>query len=132
MLTNASQAVLHNWVREFGRWAPSSLRVVLYDGTPDERRALQRDVLDRSTFNVVVTNYELIMRDKAALRKVGRTNNDKEMIIMMMVGWWMYVNMCVAICTTTRRKQRLVDQFDHIVVDQFDHIVVDRVCCGDH
>ena len=63
--------MLHNWVREFARWVPSSLRVVLYDGNPDERRALQREVLDRRAFNVVVTNYELIMRDKAALRKVG-------------------------------------------------------------
>ncbi len=66
----APKAVLHNWVREFAQWTPDTFRVVLYDGSPDERRALQKTYLDRNNFHVLVTNYELVMRDKAALRKV--------------------------------------------------------------
>ena len=54
---------------EFQRWLPGA-RVVLYDGTPEERRVLQRDVEARD-FMVLLTHYDLAMRDRAALRKVG-------------------------------------------------------------
>ena len=42
----------------------------MYDGSPDERKQLQRDRVEKGTFNVLVTHYDLVMRDKAALRKV--------------------------------------------------------------
>lgn len=48
------------------------MAVVMYDGTPDERKQLQRDRLEKGTFNVLVTHYDLVMRDKSALRKVCR------------------------------------------------------------
>jgi hypothetical protein len=54
---------------EFGRWLPEC-RVVLYDGLPEERRALQREFLEPGDFNVCLTHYDLAMRDRAALRKV--------------------------------------------------------------
>ena len=47
------------------------MAVVMYDGSPDERKPLQRDRGEKGTFNVLVTHYDLVMRDKAALRKVG-------------------------------------------------------------
>lgn len=46
------------------------MRSCCYDGTPDERRHFQRTVLDMGTFNVLLTHYDLVMRDKAVLRKV--------------------------------------------------------------
>lgn len=46
------------------------MAVVMYDGSPDERKQLQRDRVEKGTFNVLVTHYDLVMRDKAALRKV--------------------------------------------------------------
>ncbi len=49
------------------------MAVVMYDGTPDERKQLQRDRLEKGTFNVLVTHYDLVMRDKSALRKVRKT-----------------------------------------------------------
>lgn len=63
------QAVLSNWGQEFIKWAPA-MSVVMYDGSPDERKQLQRDRVDKGTFNVLVTHYDMVMRDKAALRKV--------------------------------------------------------------
>ena len=63
------QAVLSNWGLEFVKWAPA-MGVVMYDGTPEERKQLQRDRLEKGTFNVLITHYDLVMRDKAALRKV--------------------------------------------------------------
>ncbi|DBA90498.1 hypothetical protein WJX77_002407 [Trebouxia sp. C0004] len=65
----APKAVLSNWGQEFVKWAPD-MAVVMYDGSPDERKQLQRDRLEKGTFNVLVTHYDLVMRDKAALRKV--------------------------------------------------------------
>lgn len=43
---------------------------MLYDGLPEERRALQREVLEQGAFSVCLTHYDLAMRDRAALRKV--------------------------------------------------------------
>lgn len=63
------QAVLSNWGQEFVKWAPD-MAVVMYDGSPDERKQLQRDRVEKGTFNVLVTHYDMVMRDKAALRKV--------------------------------------------------------------
>lgn len=70
-----AQATLSNWANEFAKWAPP-LRVVPYDGGPEERRALRAEHLDgvagggNAAFNVLVTHYDLVIRDKAFLRKV--------------------------------------------------------------
>ncbi len=58
-----------NQASEFGRWLPGP-RVVLYDGLPEERKTLQREVLEPGAFEVLLTHYDLAMRDRAALRKV--------------------------------------------------------------
>ena len=63
------QAVLSNWGNEFAKWAPD-IAAVMYDGSPEERKQLQRDFVEKGTFNVLITHYDLIMRDKSALRKV--------------------------------------------------------------
>lgn len=64
------QAVLHNWVREFEKWVPN-MKVIMYDGTADERKLLRQEVLDRGSYNVVVTHYDLVIRDKSLFKKVG-------------------------------------------------------------
>ena len=75
LLRVRAQATLSNWANEFAKWAPP-LRVVPYDGSPDERRALRAEHLDGAgggnapAFNVLVTHYDLVIRDKAFLRKV--------------------------------------------------------------
>lgn len=64
------QAVLSNWSNEFIKWAPEIV-VINYDGSPDERKQLQRDYVEKGTFNILITHYDLIMRDKSALKKVA-------------------------------------------------------------
>lgn len=66
----APKAVLPNWINEFSTWAPS-IAAVVYDGRPDERKAMREEFFsDRGRFNVLITHYDLIMRDRQYLKKV--------------------------------------------------------------
>ncbi|KAF5276830.1 hypothetical protein FQA39_LY06382 [Lamprigera yunnana] len=61
-------STLSNWVLEFEKWAPSVI-VVSYKGSPAGRRAIQSQM--RSTkFNVLLTTYEYIIKDKGVLAKL--------------------------------------------------------------
>ncbi|CAM8998397.1 unnamed protein product [Rhodiola kirilowii] len=66
----APKAVLPNWVNEFAAWAPS-IMAVLYDGRLDERKVLRDELSGEGKFNVLITHYDLIMRDKAFLKKIN-------------------------------------------------------------
>eukprot|EP00898_Chlorokybus_atmophyticus_P006098 jgi/Chlat1/648/Chrsp103S00966 len=67
----APKAVLSNWMLEFNNWVPDSMVAVLYDGPIADRRVIREQIArDGSNFNVVVTHYDLIMRDKAFLSKI--------------------------------------------------------------
>ncbi|KAJ7270788.1 hypothetical protein O6H91_Y396400 [Diphasiastrum complanatum] len=65
----APKAVLPNWAHEFATWAPSMITVV-YDGRAEERKVLREEYAREGRFNVLVTHYDLIMRDRAFLKKV--------------------------------------------------------------
>ncbi|XP_031121330.1 probable ATP-dependent DNA helicase CHR12 [Ipomoea triloba] len=65
----APKAVLPNWINEFQTWLPSAV-TVLYDGRLDERKALREEYSGEGKFNVIITHYDLIMRDKAFLKKI--------------------------------------------------------------
>ncbi|KAK4487693.1 hypothetical protein RD792_005645, partial [Penstemon davidsonii] len=65
----APKAVLPNWLQEFSVWAPS-ISAVLYDGRLDERKAMREEYSGEGKFNVLITHYDLIIRDKAFLRKI--------------------------------------------------------------
>ncbi|XP_022721807.1 probable ATP-dependent DNA helicase CHR12 isoform X2 [Durio zibethinus] len=65
----APKAVLPNWINEFSTWAPS-IYAVLYDGRLDERKAMREEISRDGKFNVLITHYDLIMRDKAFLKKI--------------------------------------------------------------
>lgn len=65
----APKAVLPNWAHELALWAPS-IGTVLYDGRAEERRLLREEYGGEGKFNVLVTHYDLIMRDKAFLKKI--------------------------------------------------------------
>ncbi|XP_050537344.1 ATP-dependent helicase brm [Daktulosphaira vitifoliae] len=61
-------STLSNWVLEFEKWSPS-VCVVAYKGSPIMRRTLQAQM--RSTkFNVLLTTYEYVIKDKAVLAKL--------------------------------------------------------------
>nr|XP_018898267.1 PREDICTED: ATP-dependent helicase brm-like [Bemisia tabaci] len=61
-------STLSNWVLEFEKWAPS-VNVVAYKGSPAVRRALQAQMRS-SKFNVLLTTYEYVIKDKAVLAKL--------------------------------------------------------------
>eukprot|EP00252_Welwitschia_mirabilis_P025329 TRINITY_DN7867_c0_g1_i1.p1 TRINITY_DN7867_c0_g1~~TRINITY_DN7867_c0_g1_i1.p1 ORF type:complete len:1150 (+),score=277.75 TRINITY_DN7867_c0_g1_i1:156-3605(+) len=64
----APKAVLPNWDHEFRSWAPS-LKTLLYDGNLETRKGLS-DQVQEATYNVLLTHYDYIIRDKSVLRKV--------------------------------------------------------------
>lgn len=53
---------------EFDKWAPSVIKIA-YKGSPAVRRALTPQ-LKTARFNVLLTTYEYIIKDKAILSKV--------------------------------------------------------------
>eukprot|EP00897_Mesotaenium_endlicherianum_P001443 jgi/Mesen1/1326/ME000013S00815 len=68
-LVLAPKAVLPNWAHEFATWLPT-MKVVVYDGKADDRRAIREEYGGEGKFNVMITHYDLIMRDKAFLKKI--------------------------------------------------------------
>ncbi|XP_061990466.1 probable ATP-dependent DNA helicase CHR12 isoform X1 [Rosa rugosa] len=66
----APKAVLPNWVTEFATWAPS-IKAILYDGRQEERKAMKEELSGEGKFNVLITHYDLIMRDKQFLKKIS-------------------------------------------------------------
>ena len=64
------QAVVPNWAAEFGKWAPH-MPVLQYDGDAEARKALRVQYLATGSFQVMVTHYDLIVRDRTFLKKVA-------------------------------------------------------------
>uniref|UniRef100_A0A336MSI2 CSON006075 protein n=1 Tax=Culicoides sonorensis TaxID=179676 RepID=A0A336MSI2_CULSO len=62
-------STLSNWVLEFEKWAPSVV-VVAYKGSPQNRRTVQNQ-MKATKFNVLLTTYEYIIKDKAVLAKIS-------------------------------------------------------------
>ena len=61
-------STMTNWVNEFKRWAPV-LNVIAYKGTPNERKNMQKR-LKNLEFDVCLTTFEYIIREKAVLSKI--------------------------------------------------------------
>ncbi|KAF3846852.1 hypothetical protein F7725_003930 [Dissostichus mawsoni] len=61
-------STLSNWVYEFDKWAPSVVKVS-YKGSPVARRAFL-PILRSGKFNVLLTTYEYIIKDKQVLAKL--------------------------------------------------------------
>ncbi|XP_048234763.1 probable ATP-dependent DNA helicase CHR12 isoform X2 [Ricinus communis] len=67
----APKAVLPNWINEFSTWIPEDeIKAVLYDGRLEERKALRDQLTRYGNLDVLITHYDLIMRDKAFLKKI--------------------------------------------------------------
>jgi SNF2 family DNA or RNA helicase len=63
-------STISNWVLEFNKWAPE-VKVVVYKGAPNYRKSLAYQLKnDKNKFNVVLTTYEYIMKDKFYLNKI--------------------------------------------------------------
>lgn len=62
-------AVMVNWKEEFIQWLPN-LRVVYYVGHKEERSKKYQQEVQGLQFNVLVTTYEFVMRDRAKLCRI--------------------------------------------------------------
>ena len=70
-----------NWSGEFAKWAPS-VKMISYKGNPAQRKVLQTD-LRTGNFQVVLTTYEYIIKDRIHLSRMK----------------WIY--MIIGTCTTS-------------------------------
>lgn len=61
-------STLTNWNIEFDKWCPA-LKKISFKGTPAERRSMHQDIR-LGNFNVVLTTFEYIIRDKALLSRI--------------------------------------------------------------
>ncbi|EHK41123.1 hypothetical protein TRIATDRAFT_207565 [Trichoderma atroviride IMI 206040] len=61
-------STLTNWNLEFEKWAPSVSRVV-YKGPPNTRK-LQQEKIRQGRFQVLLTTYEYIIKDRPILSKI--------------------------------------------------------------
>ncbi|XP_036381989.1 probable global transcription activator SNF2L2 isoform X3 [Megalops cyprinoides] len=61
-------STLSNWVYELDKWSPSVVKIA-YKGTPAMRRSLVPQ-LRSGKFNVLLTTYEYIIKDKHILAKI--------------------------------------------------------------
>ncbi|KAL5118908.1 chromatin remodeling complex Adenosinetriphosphatase [Pleosporales sp. CAS-2024a] len=62
------KSTLDNWKREFERWIPE-INVLVLQGNKDDRAELIKDRLVDEKFDVCITSYEMILREKAHLKK---------------------------------------------------------------
>eukprot|EP00939_MAST-03C_sp_MAST-3C-sp1_P005213 g5213.t1 len=61
-------STLSNWQRELAKWAPG-LTVVVYKGVPDKRKLLYKTEMKQGMYNVLLTTYDFVMRDRSVLKK---------------------------------------------------------------
>ena len=62
------KSTLDNWRREFERWIPD-IDILVLQGAKDERGQLINERLLTQKFEVCVTSYEMILREKTHLKK---------------------------------------------------------------
>lgn len=60
-------STLGNWVREFNRWCPE-LKTLKYHGTKEER-ADQTKLVAAGDWEVLLTSYEIAIKEKSTLKK---------------------------------------------------------------
>lgn len=60
------KSTVSNWYREFSKWCPS-LRVVVLQGDRETREDIITNHLQPGHFNICITSYELVLRERNAL-----------------------------------------------------------------
>lgn len=65
------KSTLHNWSREVERW--THLSVMKFHGNQEERALLYSKL--GTTTDIVVTTYEMIIREKSHFKKVCTSSN---------------------------------------------------------
>lgn len=63
------KSTMGNWVNEFTRWCPD-VDVLAFHGNREERADMIRERLAPRAFDVCVTSYEMVLREKGAIKKI--------------------------------------------------------------
>ena len=63
------KSTLDNWQREFNRWIPD-IKVLVLQGDKDERAELIKNKVMTCDFDVIVSSYEIVIREKATLKNL--------------------------------------------------------------
>jgi len=69
-LVAVPKSTLDNWKREFAKWIPD-IKVLVLQGDKDERQRLINEELLQDNFDVCITSYEMILREKSSLKKIA-------------------------------------------------------------
>ncbi|KIW76376.1 hypothetical protein Z517_11122 [Fonsecaea pedrosoi CBS 271.37] len=67
-LITVPKSTLDNWRREFEKWTPD-VDVLVLQGAKEDRHALINERLIDEKFDVCITSYEMILREKSHLKK---------------------------------------------------------------
>lgn len=67
-LITVPKSTLDNWSREFKKWTPD-VDVLVLQGAKDDRHALINERVVDEKFDVLITSYEMILREKSHLKK---------------------------------------------------------------
>ncbi|CEJ88527.1 Putative ISWI chromatin-remodeling complex ATPase ISW1 [[Torrubiella] hemipterigena] len=62
------KSTLDNWKREFAKWTPE-VNVLVLQGAKEERHELINERLVDEKFDVCITSYEMVLREKSHLKK---------------------------------------------------------------
>lgn len=67
-LVIAPKSTLANWMAEVKRWVPT-LRPICLIGDQEERAAMIRDIILPGEWDICVTSYEMVIREKSVFKK---------------------------------------------------------------
>lgn len=62
------KSTINNWAREFAQWIPE-INILVFQGAKEERQELVKDRLLTLDFDVCITSYEMVLREKAHFKK---------------------------------------------------------------
>ncbi|KAI5805817.1 SNF2 family N-terminal domain-containing protein [Geopyxis carbonaria] len=67
-LITVPKSTLDNWYREFSKWTPD-VNVLVLQGAKDDRHKLINERVLNQDFDVLITSYEMVLREKTHLKK---------------------------------------------------------------